>query len=215
MVILSSVWIVPFVITFVSIARNRVASGTAKAIWVLIALLVPWLGLILWFTIGRKPAQHADAIPPDGWFRTVKRSVPGPRGRCLVIDPLPLLAGLPAAHAATTKDAVANATAKRSVRPVLPPESAPAASQIAARKPAEAGIRTITGPVYRTLPCFPNLHMEAHEPRSRIARDIQTETGREGAHSYHRTGKLTMTGRRPLARARLVPCSAMSSSTFP
>ncbi len=56
MVILSFVWIVPFVITVVSIARNRVASGTAKAIWVLIALLVPWLGLILWFTIGRKPA---------------------------------------------------------------------------------------------------------------------------------------------------------------
>ncbi|WP_342778187.1 PLDc N-terminal domain-containing protein [Microbacterium kyungheense] len=43
-------------ITVVSIARNRVASGTAKAVWVLIPLLFPWLGLILWFTIGRKPA---------------------------------------------------------------------------------------------------------------------------------------------------------------
>lgn len=56
MIILSFVWIIPFVITVVSIARSRVATGTAKAIWVLIALLFPWLGLILWFTIGRKPA---------------------------------------------------------------------------------------------------------------------------------------------------------------
>ena len=56
LVILSFVWIIPFVITVVSIARSRVATGTAKAIWVLIALLFPWLGLILWFTIGRKPA---------------------------------------------------------------------------------------------------------------------------------------------------------------
>ncbi|TQM27917.1 phospholipase D-like protein [Microbacterium kyungheense] len=56
LLILSVVWIVPFVITVVSIARNRVASGTAKAVWVLIPLLFPWLGLILWFTIGRKPA---------------------------------------------------------------------------------------------------------------------------------------------------------------
>ncbi|WP_160150876.1 PLDc N-terminal domain-containing protein [Microbacterium timonense] len=57
LLILAVVWIVPFVITVVSIARNRVASGTAKAVWVLIALLFPWLGLILWFTIGRKPAS--------------------------------------------------------------------------------------------------------------------------------------------------------------
>ena len=54
LIILSLVWIIPFVITVVSIARDRVASGTAKAVWVLIALLFPWLGLILWFTIGRK-----------------------------------------------------------------------------------------------------------------------------------------------------------------
>ena len=54
MIILSVIWILPFVFTVVSIARDRVASGTAKAVWVLIALLFPWLGLILWFTIGRK-----------------------------------------------------------------------------------------------------------------------------------------------------------------
>jgi len=54
--ILCVVWIIPFVVTVVSIARNRVASGTAKAVWVLIAVLFPWIGLILWFTIGRKSA---------------------------------------------------------------------------------------------------------------------------------------------------------------
>ncbi|GAA2983991.1 hypothetical protein GCM10010460_20010 [Microbacterium terrae] len=56
LIILAVIWIIPFVVTVVSIARNRVASGTAKAVWVLIALLVPWIGLILWFTIGRTPA---------------------------------------------------------------------------------------------------------------------------------------------------------------
>lgn len=54
LLILSVVWIIPFVVTVVSIARNQRASGTAKAVWVLIALLFPWLGLILWFAIGRK-----------------------------------------------------------------------------------------------------------------------------------------------------------------
>jgi len=54
LIILSVVWIIPFVFTVVSIARDRVVSGTAKAVWVLIALLFPWLGFILWFTIGRK-----------------------------------------------------------------------------------------------------------------------------------------------------------------
>lgn len=55
LLILSVVWIIPFVITVISIARNQAASGTAKAVWVLVTLLFPWLGLVLWFTIGRKP----------------------------------------------------------------------------------------------------------------------------------------------------------------
>ena len=59
LIILSVVWIIPFVVTVVSIARERVASGIAKAVWVLIALLFPWLGLILWFTIGRKSVPAA------------------------------------------------------------------------------------------------------------------------------------------------------------
>jgi len=54
LIILCVVSMIPFVITVVSIARDQVVSGTAKAVWVLIALLFPWLGLILWFTIGRK-----------------------------------------------------------------------------------------------------------------------------------------------------------------
>ncbi|WP_082462218.1 PLD nuclease N-terminal domain-containing protein [Agromyces sp. Leaf222] len=59
LIILSVIWIIPLVVTVVSIARDQVASGTARAVWVLIALLFPWLGLILWFTIGRKPAPTA------------------------------------------------------------------------------------------------------------------------------------------------------------
>lgn len=59
LVILSVVWVVPFVITVISIGRNREASGTAKAVWVLIALLFPWIGLILWFAIGRRSSQPA------------------------------------------------------------------------------------------------------------------------------------------------------------
>jgi hypothetical protein len=58
LVILVLFWIVPFVITVVSVARDRMASATAKAVWVLIALLFPLLALILWFTIGRKPAPE-------------------------------------------------------------------------------------------------------------------------------------------------------------
>lgn len=54
LLILAVVWIIPFLVAVVSIARNRVASGTAKAVWVLIVLLFPWLGLILWFAIGRR-----------------------------------------------------------------------------------------------------------------------------------------------------------------
>ncbi|GAA1836554.1 PLDc N-terminal domain-containing protein [Agromyces salentinus] len=59
LIILSVIWIIPFVVTVVSIARDQVASGTARAVWVLIALLFPWLGLTLWFTIGRKSAPTA------------------------------------------------------------------------------------------------------------------------------------------------------------
>ena len=59
MIILCVVSMIPFVITVVSIARDQVVSGTAKAVWVLIALLFPWLGLILWFTIGRKSVPAA------------------------------------------------------------------------------------------------------------------------------------------------------------
>jgi hypothetical protein len=57
LVILCLVWIIPFVVTVVSIARDRAASRTAKAVWVLIALLLPLLGPILWFTIGRKSVR--------------------------------------------------------------------------------------------------------------------------------------------------------------
>lgn len=57
---------------------------------------------------------------------------------------------LPTAQAATTKEAIAKATASRSVSPVLPLASAATPSQIAARNPAEARPRTIAGPECRT-----------------------------------------------------------------
>lgn len=54
---------------------------------------------------------------------------------------------LPAAHAATTNEAIAKATAARSVGPPF----AVAPSHSAATKIAEAITRTIAGVVYRTI----------------------------------------------------------------
>lgn len=54
---------------------------------------------------------------------------------------------LPTPHAAVTKEAIASATARRSVGPVLPSDSTPTPSQIAAKKAAEAKPRTIAGAV--------------------------------------------------------------------
>ena len=53
-VILSVVLLIPFLLAVVSIARSRTASGLEKAIWVLIVLLFPLIGAILWFVIGRR-----------------------------------------------------------------------------------------------------------------------------------------------------------------
>ncbi|HEY5222045.1 MAG TPA: PLDc N-terminal domain-containing protein [Microbacteriaceae bacterium] len=56
--------ILPFVlwiIAIVQIARTP-ASGTAIAVWILIVTLVPLVGAILWFAIGRRTA----AQPPAG-----------------------------------------------------------------------------------------------------------------------------------------------------
>ncbi len=57
---------------------------------------------------------------------------------------------LPTAQAATTREAIAKATASRTAGPVLPLASAATPSQIAARNPAEARPRTTPGAEYRT-----------------------------------------------------------------
>lgn len=53
--ILSIVLLIPFLLAIVSIARSRTASGLEKAVWVLIVLIFPLIGAILWFVIGRRP----------------------------------------------------------------------------------------------------------------------------------------------------------------
>jgi hypothetical protein len=53
--------VVLWLIALVQIAHTR-ASGGALAAWILIVTLVPLVGAILWFAIGRRTA----ALPPAG-----------------------------------------------------------------------------------------------------------------------------------------------------
>lgn len=54
LIILSIVFFIPFVLAAVSIARSRTAIGTEKAVWVLLIVLFPLIGPVLWFVIGRR-----------------------------------------------------------------------------------------------------------------------------------------------------------------
>lgn len=47
-------WLVVVVITLVSIARHPTANGAEKGIWILVTLLIPVLGPILWFVVGKR-----------------------------------------------------------------------------------------------------------------------------------------------------------------
>ena len=58
--------IVLFIAAVVSIAASKTASGIEKAIWVLVTLLFPVVGPILWFAIGRRSSQAAGTSPPTG-----------------------------------------------------------------------------------------------------------------------------------------------------
>ena len=42
-----------YAFTIYDVVRSRFANQTDKLIWILIVLLVPFLGTILWFAIGR------------------------------------------------------------------------------------------------------------------------------------------------------------------
>lgn len=51
------VLLIPFILALVSIARTRTATGLEKAIWVLVVLLFPLIGAILWFVIGSRAGR--------------------------------------------------------------------------------------------------------------------------------------------------------------
>ena len=42
-----------YAFTIYDVVRSRFANQTDKLIWILIVLLVPFLGTVLWFAIGR------------------------------------------------------------------------------------------------------------------------------------------------------------------
>ena len=63
LMILSVVFLIPFVLAAVSIARNRTSTGLEKAVWVLVILLFPLLGAILWFVIGRRSNRESPERP--------------------------------------------------------------------------------------------------------------------------------------------------------
>lgn len=58
-VIFLLLFVVLFIAALVSIATNKTASGLEKAVWVLISLIFPVLGPILWFVIGKRASQGA------------------------------------------------------------------------------------------------------------------------------------------------------------
>lgn len=62
--ILSVVFLIPFVLAAVSIARHRAASGLEKAVWVLVILAFPLLGPLLWFVIGRRGGRESPRPSP-------------------------------------------------------------------------------------------------------------------------------------------------------
>ena len=54
--------IILFLIALISILKNRFKGSPNKAIWVFIVFILPILGLILYFTIGRKQRIKGDSI---------------------------------------------------------------------------------------------------------------------------------------------------------
>lgn len=50
--------VVLFIAALVSVVKNPDLEPTPKALWVLICLLVPFLGAVIWFLFGRKQARE-------------------------------------------------------------------------------------------------------------------------------------------------------------
>ena len=60
-----AVQLVVLVLALVSIARTRRLGATAQAVWVLIVLLIPILGSLTWFILGRRtPAVGGSPSNP-------------------------------------------------------------------------------------------------------------------------------------------------------
>jgi hypothetical protein len=51
-----------FIVALVSVVRAPRASTAEKAIWILVILILPFLGPVVWFAIGRRFATAGD--PP-------------------------------------------------------------------------------------------------------------------------------------------------------
>lgn len=64
--ILLSFWVVPFVlwvIALMQIAQSKAAAGPVVA-WVVIVTLIPLVGAILWFAIGRRSLRREGPSTP-------------------------------------------------------------------------------------------------------------------------------------------------------
>jgi hypothetical protein len=55
------VWLL--VAAIVSIARSPGLSSTARVIWILVCLVFPFLGSIIWFLVGRGSASSGSPAP--------------------------------------------------------------------------------------------------------------------------------------------------------
>ena len=57
--VISASPLILWIISLVQIAKSR-AAGTTIALWVLVTTLIPLIGAILWFSIGRRTASPQE-----------------------------------------------------------------------------------------------------------------------------------------------------------
>lgn len=54
--VLGLIWLIVIIWAVIQVAQSS-ASGTSKLLWIIVLLLLPVLGLILWFFLGPKSAK--------------------------------------------------------------------------------------------------------------------------------------------------------------
>lgn len=59
---LLTVNVVLFISALISIARNRTYTSRGTVVWALIVVVVPVLGPVLWFVLGRRTAQGDQRV---------------------------------------------------------------------------------------------------------------------------------------------------------